>query len=217
MDFELDSRERLKVLPHVTVLLLQQAFLTGFQQLGHRNLESLLPTLQGMNWNTAPFKHLQAFVLLESLLIPLLQTCHNGLIPDRMSMLALKALHEQAPFTLPDSMPFPAVAGFLCLKLRQMASKVRTLSSPGGQWESFARKLSAHELKLMLRYCRCLDPNFLQARLQFLLVQFFLGDVCLVEVSFSFFVSPLLSGVSLSTGCCRDHDHDRASDILERE
>lgn len=161
-NWELDSKERLKVLPHITVVVLQAAFTRGFRQLGHRDLRHLFPHLQGMNWNTAPFKHLQAFVLLESVLVSLLEVYHNGLIPDRMTLLALKGVNEEAPFVLPENVNFCGVASFLSLKLRQMASKFRCLVSSGGQWESLAKKLTSQEHKFLLRFCRCLDANFLQ-------------------------------------------------------
>lgn len=53
-------------------------------QVGHKNLTSLLPCLEGMSWKTAPAKHLEAFVAFQCLLFSLFRVCSNGLIPDLM-------------------------------------------------------------------------------------------------------------------------------------
>lgn len=160
MDAFVDGHERLKVLPHITVVHVQNAFQAGFTLLGHRNLQCLLPVLEGMTWNTSPTKHRSAFVLLESLLLPLLQLCTNGLLPAKMSLLAMLALHQENRFTIPNGYTIDQAAGYFCQKLRQMAAKIRDLVTNPFQWTVFARRLSEQELRVMLRYCRCLDADF---------------------------------------------------------
>lgn len=78
------ARERIKVLPAVTVSALQHALGQGFQHLGHRNLPSLVPCLEGMSFKTSPLSHMTAFVQFEMVLFFLLSVCKNGLIPDQM-------------------------------------------------------------------------------------------------------------------------------------
>lgn len=160
MDDWPDGNERLKALPHITVVHLQGTFQTGFNMLGHRNIQCLLPPLEGMTWNTAPTKHRSAFVLLESVLLPLLQVCHNGLVPAKLSLLALTALHKTERFTIPDGYTFEQAGGYFCQKLRQMAGKIRELVANASTWYTFAKRLSQQERQVMLRYCRCLDNAF---------------------------------------------------------
>lgn len=160
MDASADCSERLKALPSITVVHLQGAFQTGFKMLGHRNIQCLLPPLEGMTWNTAPAKHRSAFVLLESLLLPLLQLCHNGLLPAKLSMLALTALHKEDRFTIPDGYTFEQAGGYFCQKLRQMAGKIRDLVANASAWHAYGKRLSQQERQVMLRLCRCLDGAF---------------------------------------------------------
>ena len=89
------GRERLKVLPTVSVRALQDALQKGFEALGHRNLLLLVPMLEGMNWKTSACKHACAYVHLEHVLKPLLSVCSNGLLPDAMLLNAFHALNAE--------------------------------------------------------------------------------------------------------------------------
>ena len=80
----LTKQERLKALPHITVMALEACLTAGFERLGHRNLTSFMPTLEGMTWKTALSTHLNAYMALSHLLLALLQECRNGIVPDSM-------------------------------------------------------------------------------------------------------------------------------------
>ena len=121
------GRERLKVLPTVSVRALQDALQKGFEALGHRNLLLLVPMLEGMNWKTSACKHACAYVHLEHVLKPLLSVCSNGLLPDAMLLNAFHALNAEQPFQWNKEVSPQATVVFFFMKIRQMVAKVREL------------------------------------------------------------------------------------------
>ena len=62
------TKQRMKVLPSVTVHGLEAALEKGFSQVGHRCLTPFIPLLSKMTWKTAASSHLNAFVALEAIL-----------------------------------------------------------------------------------------------------------------------------------------------------
>lgn len=67
--------------------------------------------------------------------------------------------HKVAPFFCgPEG--FPNTCSYVCLRLRQMAAKVRGLCADGTAWDAVHRKLGQQQLAVFLRLCRCIKPNF---------------------------------------------------------
>ena len=78
----LECRERIKVLPSVTVHSLENAIETAFKQVGHRNFKILTATLDGITWKTSASKHVKAYLALFPFLSHIFLICHNGLVPS---------------------------------------------------------------------------------------------------------------------------------------
>ena len=123
------TKQRMKVLPSVTVRGLEAALEKGFSQVGHRCLTPFIPLLSKMTWKTAASSHLDAFVALEAILFFLLLECANGLIPDMLLAKAFESLHKKpnAGFSYSGPLNFEAISVFFLLKLRQLAGKIRSL------------------------------------------------------------------------------------------
>lgn len=155
------GRERLKVLPTVSVRALQDPLQKGFEALGHRNMLLLVPMLEGMNWKTSACKHACAYVHLEHLLKPLLSVCSNGLVPDAMLLNAFHALNAEQPFQWNKEVSPQATAVFFFMKIRQMAAKVRDLVTCRSAWETLAKKLTTPQHETFARLGRCICPTFL--------------------------------------------------------
>ena len=155
------GRERLKVLPTVSVRALQDALQKGFEALGHRNLLLLVPMLEGMNWKTSACKHACAYVHLEHLLKPLLSVCSNGLLPDAMLLNAFHALNAEQPFQWNKEVSPQATVVFFFMKIRQMVAKVRELVTCRSAWETLAKKLTTPQHETFARLGRCICPTFL--------------------------------------------------------
>lgn len=155
------TKERLKVLPKVTVAALEEAVEHGFRELGHRNLSVFLPLLENMSWKTSAAKHVQAFVALEEVLAALLRLCSNGLLPDADLVKAFQAAGRENKFIFSSEHHEAAVLNHFCLRVRQMAGKLRDLVASASAWQSFDRKLTIQQRKVFLKLCRLLQPNFM--------------------------------------------------------
>ena len=157
------TKQRMKVLPSVTVHGLEAALEKGFSQVGHRCLTPFIPLLSKMTWKTAASSHLDAFVALEAILFFLLLECANGLIPDMLLAKAFESLHKKpnAGFSYSGPLNFEAISVFFLLKLRQLAGKIRSLVAEKSVWEQTARKADACGYACLLRLCRVLQPNFM--------------------------------------------------------
>ena len=157
------TKQRMKVLPSVTVHGLEAALEKGFSQVGHRCLTPFIPLLSKMTWKTAASSHLDAFVALEAILFFLLLECANGLIPDMLLAKAFESLHKKpnAGFSYSGPLNFEAISVFFLLKLRQLAGKIRSLVAEKSVWEQTARRADACGYACLLRLCRVLQPNFM--------------------------------------------------------
>ena len=175
--------DRLKVLSNVSVCALQDALTKGFAQawhslyifsvdfvinfpkafsdvlqVGHRNLRSLCPFLEGMSWKTAASRHIEAYVVMAPLLICLLSS--SGLLPDAVLQKAAFACHHEAPFTCGEGVTFDAAMNYFLLKARQLAAKLRGLLANTSEWSALSRKLSQQQRDCFLAMPRALQPNF---------------------------------------------------------
>ena len=67
--------------------------------------------------------------------------------------------HKTAPFFYgPEGLQ--GTFSYVCLRLRQMAGKIRGLCGDATAWDALVRKLGQQDLRVILRLCRCLKPSF---------------------------------------------------------
>ena len=129
-------------------------------QVGHRNLPSLCPFLEGMSWKTAASRHIEAFLMMSPIIICLFAVCRNGLLPDAMLQKAAFAVHHETPFTCGEGVTFDAAMNYFLLKVRQLAAKIRGLLANTSEWNALSRKLSQQQRDCFLAMLRALQPDF---------------------------------------------------------
>ena len=80
-----------------------------------------------------------------------------------MSHEALKAAHAAKPLQMntgDNELGFEAMTSFFLQKVRQLTSKVRTLSACQSSWDQLEKKLGSRQRECMLRLVRCISPHF---------------------------------------------------------
>jgi hypothetical protein len=165
---ELTAKQRLKVLPDVTVARLQTAVEEGFRQMGHRSLERVLCGLEAMTWKTAISAHLTQTLLLAPLLASLLAVCSNGLLPQNGLTAALEAVRKDTAAGGLDlgKTPYKAhpnwengVVQYFNLRLRMMMGKIRQIAESDQAFAVTCKKLEKKDVQTLFNLCVVLNPK----------------------------------------------------------
>ncbi len=158
------TSERLKALPTVTAANLERAVEDGCKQLGHSSVGRMVVDMENMTWKTSAGSHIDQILALAPLLISMFQVCTNGLVPDALLQISLRALWSAGKLQVPEPMlKTPnweeAALSYLNLRLRMVAAKLREIATSTTAWAATTRKLDASKLETLRAVCQILSPQ----------------------------------------------------------